>query len=164
MATSAASLEHDPAFHQWSWRVEWTAWVLMLLILVAALLGLFGPGLFGHKHLRADDGSLALEYDRFGQVSADTVVNISLQPRKLQHPYNLWINRSYLDTFEIKQIIPSPRAMELSSDGWLYTFGPGQAGEPFPIRLFLIPRHAGVVEGCVNSGGRTLCFRQFVYP
>ena len=136
----------------------------MLLILVAALLGLFGHGLLSQRQLRADDGSLALEYDRFGQVSADTVVTISLHPRNLQHPCNLWINRSYLDRFEIKQVIPSPRAMELSSDGWLYTFGPSQAAEPFPIQLLLIPRHAGEVEGCVNSGGRTLCFRQFVYP
>ncbi|MCI0423245.1 MAG: hypothetical protein L0387_44455 [Acidobacteria bacterium] len=36
---------------------EWTAWRLMLLTVLAALLGLFGEGLLSRRHLSLEDGS-----------------------------------------------------------------------------------------------------------
>jgi hypothetical protein len=164
MAKSDVRLDGDLAFHSWSWRVERIAWLGMLLILAAALFGLFGGGLLSHRQLRTADGSMVLEYDRFGQVSADTILNLSLQFQGLPGPRNVWINRSYLDHFDIRQVTPNPGAMELSRDGWLYTFASSQAGESFPIRVILTPRHTGRFSGCVNSVGRALCFQQFVYP
>jgi len=161
---SVPVLEQDSAFHRWVWRLERIAWGFMLLIVVAALLGLFGRGLLSHGHLHAADGSLDLRYDRFVQVSSETVIDISI-PARESRLCSLWINRSYFDRVEIKQMIPNPRALELSGDGWLYTFGPGPAGKALPVRLLIVPRQAGGMEGCVNTGGRTtLCFQQFVYP
>jgi len=164
MAKSDVRLDRHLAFHSWSWRVERFAWWGMLLILAAAVCGLFGDGLLSRRQLRTADGSMVLEYDRFGQVSADTILNLSLQFRELPGPHNVWIQRSYLDHFDIKQVTPNPRVTELSGDGWLYTFAPSQAGESFPIRAILNPRHAGRFSGCINSEGRALCFQQFVYP
>jgi len=165
MAKSDVTLDRDLAFHSWSWRVERTARWVMVLILVSALLGLFGDGLLSRRQVRTADGSLVLEYGRFGQVSSDTVLNLSLQFREPQRPCNVWIQRSYLDHFEIKRIIPSPSAMELSKEGFLYTFASPQACEAsLPIRVILNPRRAGGLDGCVNSESRSLCFQQFIYP
>ena len=86
MAKSDVKFDGDLAFHSLSWRVERIAWLGMLLILVAALFGLFGDGLLSHRQLRTADGSMVLEYDRFGQVSADTILSLSLQFREFPAP------------------------------------------------------------------------------
>jgi hypothetical protein len=164
MTKSDVRLDRDLAFHYSSWRAERIAWWGILLILGAALFGLFGEGFLSHKQLRTADGSIVLDYNQFAQVSADTILNLSLQFQELQGPRRLWINRSYLDHFDIKQVTPNPSAMELSGDGWLYTFGTSQSGKFFPIRVILNPRHAGRLSGWVNSEGRALCVQQFVYP
>ena len=63
-------LHQDPRFTRRIAAIQRAGWVVMGLVIAAALLGLFGAGPLSRATAEAADGTLRLEYDRFGRLSA----------------------------------------------------------------------------------------------
>jgi len=62
----------DMTFQRRAWVVQRIAWVVMLLIVVAAVLGLFATGPLSGTTAKTDDGVLTIEYGRFARHDAQT--------------------------------------------------------------------------------------------
>lgn len=53
-----------------AWAVQRVGWGVIALTVLAALLGLFGPGLFNNATAGSKEAPLWLEYKRFGRFQS----------------------------------------------------------------------------------------------
>src|SRR6185503_14041101 len=72
-------LEEHVGFQRRDWLAQRIAWVLMVLFVGAAAVGLFGSGPLSRA--RADvPGLMTLEYDRFGRLETTEALKVRLEP------------------------------------------------------------------------------------
>lgn len=167
--TRVGSLEidHDMKFHQRSWRLQRVAWVIMALLLLAALLGLFGSGPLSRATLVDESGTISLNYERFARREAPTALRVHLAANAVDDDeIRLWISRDYIDEVEIERITPQPSATEVGVDRLIYTFQAVESGQPVTIILHLKAAHTGSLPGQLGLSERKsfLSFKHFVYP
>ena len=58
-------ISQDLTFQRRSWIVQRVGWVMLALLILAALGGLFGPGPLSRARAGPHDGPLWVEYQRF---------------------------------------------------------------------------------------------------
>jgi hypothetical protein len=146
------------------WRVQRAGWVVMLLIVIGAVLGLFGHGPLAEGQARTD--GLTVDYDRFARHGATSSLRAEAGPETLRgDTLKLWMTRDYLDGVAIESVIPEPQRVETRGDLVLFTFMTAERSQPTRITFNMRPdeywsehARAGI------DGGGSVCFRQFVYP
>src|SRR5262249_33260243 len=79
-ASRTHPIQEDMEFQRRSWLVQRTSWIIMALVLVAALAGLFFHGPLSHTTARNADGSVAVEYERFAHKTTVTHFIIRISP------------------------------------------------------------------------------------
>jgi hypothetical protein len=130
--TSVVDLETPDrlSHHRWEWSIERVGWVVMALILAAALLGLAGPGPLSHRTVANSDGSLSVEYYAAERYEAPGKLLITLHPKEGDaKPVQLAISRSFTDETTSEQIVPRPVAMESIDDNLVLTFRAGDLAQ-----------------------------------
>lgn len=163
----AASGNTDPvmAHHRAAWRVERASFAIILLLLVAALLGVFGDGPLSRA--RSESGSgLAVEYDRLLRASAPTRYRFLVDPSLMaKGALTLRVDNSLVDVMELESVVPQPRSQ---SAGPMYTqfsfqLEPGQsrAAVLFRFRPATFGRRTGEVS---VPGAPPLSIDHFIYP
>ncbi|HEV2128712.1 MAG TPA: hypothetical protein VGR22_08850, partial [Thermomicrobiales bacterium] len=70
-------VDEDIEFQEREWKVQRVGWALMLVVIVLALVGLFGTGPLSAVEREADDGTLVLEYQRFVRHGGRTTFSIA---------------------------------------------------------------------------------------
>ena len=159
-------INEDIAHERLEWRIERIGWVIMGVILLAALAGVVGPGPLS-KSTRSDHNSkLQLEYERFARFQAPTVLRIQLASGVAQAgKVRLWISRDYIENAEVKHIDPEPESVEVSEDRMTYTFITRNASRPTALTYHLEPNMYG--QTALNIGVEELTqlsVPQFIYP
>ncbi|MCW5976603.1 MAG: hypothetical protein KIT09_00930 [Bryobacteraceae bacterium] len=87
-------IDQDLQFEGAELRIERLAWCLMLLIVVAAMLGLFGTGLLNRSSAYAT--GIELRYSRFGRMNSATALEITASPEMAQDGLvKVWLAREY---------------------------------------------------------------------
>src|SRR4051794_20576218 len=160
-------VEQDMDYHRRSWRRQRIAWVVMALLIVATLLGLFGPGLLGDSIAGAKGGPLWMAYNRFGRLQAEsTTLRIHVEPGAVTgQPLRLWVSRSYLERVQVMHILPEPQSVEIAADRYVYVIAVQDMSQPASLVFHIEPAHVGLLRGQVGiEGGDTLDFSQFIYP
>lgn len=152
----------DPTFAQRLWRIERVGWGILLLIVLAAFLGVFGHGWLSNEHWRAPDGRLAVEYQRFERLHTETPLLIHLSPRAAPRDTTwLWLGIDFAESANVESVVPIPVAMHSTPDRVWYGFSPPPTLVVIryaPERPFRRTGHLGLAAGPV------LAFTQFVYP
>jgi len=94
--------------HKIGWIVQRIGWVLVLLLLVLAALGLFGTGLLSHKQLQS--GGNAIAYERFARYEANTALRFTA----MHHNGEVMVQlpQQYLQHFTIESVIPEPQQVQ----------------------------------------------------
>jgi hypothetical protein len=133
----------------------------MALILLLALLGLFGRGPLSEA--RVGGQGLRIEYERFVHASSPTTLHLFVAAAggRIQ----LAVNRAYLEAMPVEHIRPAPLSTQVRGDTLTFEFaaGPGETQIAFDLR----PRAAGRPTAVIRqTPGLTaaLEFRQLVYP
>src|SRR5947209_3798236 len=67
-----AEIQQDLPFQRRLWNFQRIAWAIMLLVAVAALLGLFGTGPLDNAKVGREGSPLWLEFNRFGRLQSET--------------------------------------------------------------------------------------------
>ena len=104
MADSLSRYAHTRCYRL-GWIFERTGWVLMAVIIGAALLGFFGGGALGAVHAAAGD-ALAVRYPRFARANAPLELVIEWAPQQVEA--TIWISRPYIDQFADEEVLPAP--------------------------------------------------------
>jgi len=158
--TTGLQVNEDMDFQRLEWRIERIGWVMLALIIIAALLGLLGNGPLSSSAKTA--GSLQVEYDRFLHRDAPSSYRIHLKPRDAATDIHL--NREFLDSAKLDQIVPQPAEAELATDGILLRF----KSSPLAAGVVTIPFEAktiGVLQTRISVGNETpIHLSHFVYP
>jgi hypothetical protein len=165
--TKRLEVDEDMGFQQRSWRWQRIGWALIALIIVAALLGCFGSGLFDKARVGGQSEALALEYNRFGRAKAETsTLQVKIKAGTgTDGRVRLWLSREYLESVQIMSLIPQPVGVEAGIDRYTFVFSVSDASQPSSVTFRLEPERPGMLRGQIGiEGGQSLSFSQFVYP
>lgn len=160
-------LDEDRDFQQREWRGQRIGWAVMLLIVLAALLGLFGRGPLARATIGGEGDPVRLRYDRLTRHSSPAVLDIRLGAGVADEDgeVRLWLEREYMREMQVEEIAPEPESMEASENGIVYVFRVADRRRPTRVTFRIQPRGYWLQSGGVGLAGREpLRFRQFVFP
>ena len=156
----------DVPFMEREWRLERIGWTVFALFLLAALLGLLGPGPLSGRESSDSGGSLAIRYERFGHYQApfDLRVEIGAEGTRAE-TLRLWLDQRYLAGVEIERVTPQPDSVRPASDRHVFEFEVFERGRPVTITFHLQAQRSGSLDGRAGLvDGPEVAFTQFFYP
>jgi hypothetical protein len=146
-------------FQRRLWVVERAGWLVLALIMLLALLGLFGTGVLSNATVSA--GSLTVEYDRFERATRVSQFIFQFAPSP-NGERRLRLNRVFQDNYEIASIQPPPA--KSSADGLDLTFS-APAGSPARIVIWAHAQGFGSTQIEARADDEPpLTFWVMVYP
>jgi hypothetical protein len=159
-------ISQDLRHEQREWLMERLGWLVMALLLAAALAGLLGSGPVSTATTGAAGEPLRIEYDRFGHYQSPTTLKLHLAPRAVQGTrVRLWIARDYMQNLEVETIQPQPEHTQVSAERITYTFNAPASSEPTTIIYRVQPNTFGTFEAHIGLEDRPpVRFSQFIYP
>lgn len=159
-------IDQDLAFQAREWRLQRVAWSVMGLIIVAAMLGLFGTGPLSAATAGDAEGSLAVEYQRFVRHDGRTTVTVLVgEGQAVGDQVEVWVAADYLDGFEVRGVSPEPEEVRSEGGGLIYEFAVGDPTQRVEVTFSLQPRRMGRLTGEIGvPGGQTVTFGQLSYP
>lgn len=158
-------IEEDQQFQEREWKVERAGWLVMGLVILLALLGLFGRGPLSQAAVSGPQG-YEVDYERFARYQSPVDLRVLLPQQAISEgEARFWIERQYLEAFEIEKIVPEPDSVEIGPERVIYTFPAAATGQQVVIRLDLRPKRSGLVRGRTGWGeANPLAFTQLIYP
>jgi hypothetical protein len=156
----------DLEFQQRSWVVQRIGWVVIALVIIAALLGLFGAGPLSQATVGNEGDALRLAYDRFERTKSPATLHVYLAPGIAgEGQVRLWISRDYLKGVLVQQVTPPPAQVEIGPDRLIYTFRVADAAQPALVTFDLEMVQSGRLFGQMGLAEEApLRFWQWVYP
>ncbi len=156
----------DLDFERRSRWVQKIGWSIFGLIIVAALMGIFGGGGPLNVTTVGQGSPLEVEYERFARHSGPTEMLIRLGPDTVQgEEARVWIDREYLNAIKIEKVEPEPESVEAGQDRLTYIFKLERPDIPTTFLFHITPQEMGLYSIRVGiDGGKELRFSQFTYP
>ena len=158
-------IDEDITLEQRTWTFQRISWVILLLIILAALLGFTGRGgLPGINKLTASSASqsIKLEYDRFLRNEVTEELQVELQ--NLHNPTtSISFSKDFYEKLRVEQVVPEPEQVQATAENITYTFNTSQPESQ--IVFYTKPIKAGMVHITVSGpGNEKVTMSQFVYP
>ena len=154
-----------PAFQVREWRVQRAGWGVLALVVIAALLGLFGAGPLSETTTEADDGTVQVEYERFLRHIGTSRMTISVGDAAFEKGMaRVYISRELVEGWRLESVSPAPSTAS-SSDEWLiWQFD--VLGESAPvIKVEIRGDGVGKNSGVIRAGdGEPVSLTQWIYP
>lgn len=140
-------------------------WVVLVLIVLGAIAGLFGPGPLSTVTHTTPSGLVQLEHERFARHIADTSLQLRVRPDPAQPgTAQVWISSEYLSAVQVQGVQPEPDSWTGVGGGVVLAF-PVSGQEPITVSLQIRPDEIGLLRGAVGAPGREpVEFWQFGYP
>jgi hypothetical protein len=159
-------INQDLAFQRTCWTAQRIGWIAMALLVLSALLGLFGRGLFSHTLIRDPSIPLSVEYERFGRYQSPLTLRVHVNPgASAVGTVGLWFSQDFLRNVRIQSITPQPDRAELSPNGTVYIFGLAQRNQGGEAIVHFEPLIIGALSGKVGlTESHTIAFTQWIYP
>jgi hypothetical protein len=154
-----SAFEAEYEYHRREWIAQRIGWVVLVLLLVAAVSGLFSSGPLSHTTAQA--GSNQIEYERFARYSARTKLVVATSSTAvLVGNLPVQISRSFIDAHRIESITPEPKTVSAMGDAIEFVFD----GSTRRIVFRLEPDSIGRHEGELRIGSDAVRLSQFIYP
>ena len=153
------TLEIDEALHlhQTGWSIQRIGWSCFILILVLAMLGIFGNGILSHR--KTENAGNMVEYERYGRFGSTTSLHFLASSENGQAVVH--IPQEYLQDFELERITPEPDHQSVQNGHYVYSF---QADEPVHILLRGMPKKRGAIETVVRINNTPFTLSHFIFP
>jgi hypothetical protein len=148
-------LDEDMRFQRWSWAAQRVAWAAMAVTLVAACVGLLGPGPASKRRARAGDGSLTVEYSARGHANAEAEFNLILAPGVATGGVaRLNVGAQIFEKIRIEATSPEPESVSVSQEGLVYQFRVADPAQQAKIVLYAKTTTWGRVNASMGLAGR----------
>lgn len=156
--------EDNRRFQEATWKAERVGWLVMLVIVVAALAGAFSSGPLSDVEAAAPGGA-TVSYQRFNRHMAPSEIRVSLPAAGGSKTAKLEMSRSLLDAFDIEHIRPAPSRSVATTDGITFEFDAASSPTKAIITLSLTANRIGIVSGTIGLAGHApIPITQIVYP
>lgn len=159
-------IDEDLTFQEREWTVQRIGWVTMMLVIVAALLGLFGTGPLSAATAGDAAGPLSVEYQRFVRHDGRTTLTMRVESTQGDEgEAEVWLAADYVRGVEVQHISPEPQEVRADGDRYVYVFAVADPAEPVEVSFSLKPRQIGRLSGEAGiPGGSLVTFNQISYP
>lgn len=157
--------QENAAIRGREWRVQQVGWVVLALIVVAALAGLFGTGPLSWSSASAADGSFSVDYPRFARNGGPVALRLRADPSAaVDGQVRVSLSQELLESLEVSQIVPEPESQTSTDDGVVLTFAL-EDDAPLQASVSGTGDAMGWREGTVGlEGTPPLVLGQFFYP
>jgi hypothetical protein len=163
--------ELKPEVKRQYWLAQRTVWGLMLLVLVAAALGLLGNGLLSHTKTSATSGGVELEvaYERWLRADSPQQLDVRVTaPESTARQLQLVVSSGFLDAVDLDRTSPAPESVELTAGGTVFTWPVSDWSKTVTVALHYSVKDWGRlrVELEARTGGapQRVRFTQFALP
>jgi hypothetical protein len=117
--------ELDPRFLRAEWFVQRVGWLVLLAILVAAIAGLFGGGLFSETTSTAEENGaeVTIHHPRWGRMESPTGMKVEVEaPGQQAEELSLTLSHSLAEKIDITSVVPEPDSNALGPKGVTYSW------------------------------------------
>ena len=150
-------IDEQIKLHEKGWVIQRVGWVLILLVMVAGLLGLFGEGVLSKQTAAA--GNIKAEYERFMRYEAEMKV---LLEAPNEHIATISLPQEYLKSFRNVRFEPEPLSNNSTANEIIYHFQPASN---HIVTLYLTPKGRGSLDGTMKvNGSNAIPLHHFIYP
>lgn len=154
-------IDQHMGIQEFSWRIQQIGQVAIVLVLVAALVGLLGRGPLARTRA-GDPSTIAVEYGRFERRTQETTMIVRLGPQP-SGVAQLWVDVSYVAAQPFQRIIPEPERVEMIGDRLVMTLR--VSGAHPEVLITTRPEAFGSMQARMGLlDGPEVVFDQFVYP
>jgi hypothetical protein len=143
--------------HRKGWVAQRIGWAVLLLLVTAALIGVFGTGWISSRHIILDGNKVSFE--RFARFEAP--MKLIVHAAKPDGAVEIRIPQTYLANIEIDKIVPAPSAQKISQEAVIYTFN---ANASMTVIFYLIAESTGTVDTKMAVNNSVFPIRHFIYP
>lgn len=150
-------LKDDIDLHLRGWIIQRIGWVLLLLLLIAASLGVFGTGWLSSDHVAGKNGTVSFE--RISRFEAP--MKLVVQVEKSDGDIEVRIPRSYISSMEIDKIVPEPVTQKTADGSVVYTF---DADPESTIIFYLTPESTGSIRTELTIDNAVFPIAHFIFP
>lgn len=151
-------------FQRRTWRAERIAWLLMALIIVAALLGAFGNGPLSRTAVSSGDGRVSAAYDFIQRRSSGSLIELDISSAvPSSGVLAVLANRVLLNDFRIEEIQPQPASAAFVPEGILWRFNAG-GGTGGSVLLRVYGLQPGLKRVSISAGGSRIDLQIIVLP
>jgi hypothetical protein len=160
------SFDQDLQFQRRQWRVERFGWAAMVVVIVAALAGVFGGGgLIAHTTASDSAGSTKVQYARFARYSSPTTLDVNVAASTSGRPIRIRVSDRYLSTTKVRAITPPPTSTAIADRQHVFVFERSASPTSATIRFELEPAATGQHHGWIAvDEAAPVFFTQFIYP
>lgn len=153
-------IAHDLPFQRGEWLAQRIGWGVMGVVLLAALLGVFGSGPLSDAE--AAEGGLRVEYERVVRFETPHVMAFTVPAA--EGTAELLIGREFLEISAVSSVSPEPESWEWTAEGALLTFAASGASE-VEVSFEYKPRRIGPATLRMRAGtGETVDVHLLVLP
>ena len=137
---------------------------VLLIIITAALAGVFSVGYFSQAEKSSQANTLQVQYQRFGRLQTPVTMKITLPGQKSER-LTLRIGDEYMTRFETDNIWPQPTEMRSEGGDLILIYHEGTLRKNFTVWLYTTPTQPGkAVTSVTLNNEPDLRFWQFIYP
>lgn len=148
------------------WRQETIGWGFMAIVVVAAALGLLGPGPMSYRQATSTDGTLSVEYYAIERYESPAELRIAIRRAATdQSPLRLVVLRSFCEQIQLESFSPDPRHAELAGEQLIYEFATARGSDAHQIVLRYRPLLRGALPIRIGLEDQAaLEIQQFICP
>jgi hypothetical protein len=159
-------LDQDMPFQERAWRAERIAWIVLTLIVVAALIGLFGTGPLSSTTAGNAESGLTASYERFVRHDGQSSLELQVSPDQASEgQVEVWLSAGYLEDIELQQLSPQPDEVRTDGERDIFVFLVDDPASPISITLLFRPDTMGRISGDIGVvDGPTVSVRHISLP
>lgn len=118
------------------WRFEKIIWPILLLIVIADMLGVFGRGWLAKAHAETPDHALTLDYERVARASTPSIMTFKFGPAAIHNNrIVLFVSDSIVKPLGAQRISPEPALSIIGKNGITYVFASSDSPASAQIQL-----------------------------
>jgi hypothetical protein len=150
-------IEESISLHEKGWIIQRVGWVVVIAIVIAGILGVFGEGPLSKEE--PVSGNIKAKYERFFRFEAEMKIVVE---SSADHISQISFPQHYLKNFKILRFVPEPDNNITAAGEVIYNFLPAQNRI---VSVYLTPTNHGQIDGDMKVNGvNTFSLHHFIYP
>lgn len=157
-------LVRRPSEQRSHWRLERAVWCLLVLLVIAAFLGLLGPGPLSRVTAGDPEAGLRISHHRLLHMQSPHDVRIEARAEPGSEEVWFAISSSYLERMHLESITPAPFRVSSGDGETVFHIDAGGVGATAVAFLRFDAAKPGFVRGFVRRDGEVVPISHFVFP
>lgn len=159
-------VEPDDAFSRRQAVAQRVGQLLLVVVVLAALVGVFGDGPVSTAQRTTASGALTAEYQRFARHQGQSSLHVHVAPAAVeQGTATVVLAEDYVTANEVEQVSPQPDAVTAVPGGLAYVFDVDGRSTSLDVRFDVRPDDVGLLRfGVGVDGDEPLQLWQLIYP